>query len=85
MQFFYKIVFVSSNRKWKRGDRTWECRKKMRGSTQNHAVISRFCQIMCKQRGEQFNTTTLEIHHSYVDGDSDDDNGDDGAGGNGKM
>ena len=39
----------------------------MRGSTQNHAVISRFCQIMCKQRGEQFNTTTLEIHHSYVD------------------
>ena len=55
--------------------------EKMKGCTQNHAVISRFCQIMCKQRGEQFNMTMLEIHHSYVDGDDDDDDDDDGGGG----
>jgi len=58
--------------------------KEMKGCTQNDAVINRFCQIMCKQRCEQFNMTMLEIHHSYVDGDDDDDDddddGDDGGG-----
>ena len=85
MQKIYKIVYVPSNGNWNRGDRTWgNAGKKMKGSTQNHAFISRFCQIMCMQRGEQFNTTTLEIHHCYFDGDDDDDDDDgDGSGGGG--
>jgi len=57
--------------------------KQMKGSAQNDAVINRFCQIMCKQRGEQFNSTTLEIHHSYVVVDDDDDDDDDDDGGEG--
>jgi len=59
-------------------------KKSSSAESQNRGEISRFCQIMCKRRGEQFNTTTLEIHHCYFDGDDDDDDDDgDGSGGGG--